>query len=440
MRKMTEGDITGHLLSYAVPLIFGNLLQLTYNAADSIIIGKCLGENALAAVSVANPIMTVVILGVSGISIGASVIMSRLYGADEAENLKKELSTTILFGLLFSLIVFAFGIVFSPHILTLMAVPAQAMADAVIYLRIIFVGFLFTFQYNIMSGALRSVGDSKTPVLFLGISSALNIGMDLLFVYVMNMGVAGAALATDIAEGISAVLCLNLVYRKIPALQLKKKDLVIDIPLLKETLVCGSLTALQQAAQPIGKVLIQSVINSQGVTAIGAFNAVCRIDDFARIPTQSIGNAVMTCVAQNRGAGKTERVKETLNKGLRIAIFYYPLICALTLILKTPLMKLLSPDESRTMVEIGAAYLSVKAWMFIMPGFTNALQGYFRGIEKMRITLYATLIQISLRTFFVYVLVPKIGITGEAYASLIGWALMLLYEYPLYFKNIRSRN
>lgn len=433
MRKMTEGSITGHLIAYALPMILGNILQLTYNAVDSILIGKFLGENALAAVSTANPIMTIMVLGASGIGIGASVLMSRFYGANDSVRLKREFSTTVLFGALFSLAVFSGGILLSGHLLRWIRTPDEAFPQANTYLRIIFVGFLFTFQYNILSSALRAIGDSKTPVLFLSLSCLLNIGLDLLFIRSLHLGVAGAALATAISEGMAAVSCALYIYRRVTALRLSGKEWGIDRTLLKETVRIGSLTALQQAAQPVGKVLIQSVINTQGVVAIGAFNAVCRIDDFACIPAQSLGSGLMTCAAQNRGANQPERVDETLRKGLLLGLAYFPIICSTTLLFKSPAARLLTPDGSTEMAAMAVSYLTVKAWFFIMPCITNAIQGYFRGLGRMTVVLLSTLIQISVRAVCVYHWVPAIGITGEAYACLAGWTCMCVFEFGYYF-------
>ncbi|MDO4960546.1 MAG: MATE family efflux transporter [Eubacteriales bacterium] len=427
MQDMTEGSISSHLIKYAVPMILGNLLQLTYNAADSVIIGKCLGEQALAAVSTAGPIMTVMILGASGIGIGASVIMSRFYGAKDMESFRREFSTTVIFSTLFSLAVFVLGFGFSAELLKLMNTPGEILDMAVLYLRIIFVGFLFTFQYNILSHSMRSIGDSKTPVRFLTISCVLNICMDVLFVAVLGLGVAGAALATTLSEAVSVILCIRWIGKRLPELCLKRDEFVVDKGLLFETLQSGSLTALQQAAQPVGKVLIQSVINMQGVVAIGAFNAVCRIDDFARIPTQSMGSAIMTCTAQNRGAGHKDRMLLSFRKGVLLILCYFPVICGITLIFKTPFMRLLCPNESLEMVEMGVTYLSVKAFFFVMPCLTNSVQGFFRGLGHMSVVLAATVIQISVRTLGVFWLVPRIGITGEAYASFLGWFLMLIF-------------
>ncbi len=430
---MTHGSITRHLLKYTVPMVLGNIMQLTYNAADSIIISKNLGQDALAAVSVSEPIMTVMVLGASGMGIGASVLMSRFYGARDRERLRREFSTTLIFGLFFSLAVFLAGLLLAPRLLRWIKAPEESFQMALTYLRIIFVGFLFTFQYNILSSALRAIGDSRTSVWFLGISCGINICLDLLFVAALHMGVAGAGLATVIAEAVSVALCILWIERRVPDLSLRRGDIGVDRELLRETVKNGALTALQQAAQPVGKVLIQGTINLQGVVAIDAFNGACRIDDYARIPTQSLGSAIMTCTAQNRGAGETERVRKTLRRGLVIALCYYPIIFVIVQLLKGPAMRLLSPDGSTAIVEAGVAYLAVKAWFFIMPGLTNAIQGFFRGLGSMTVVLVSTIIQISIRTVCVIAWVPKMGIVGEAYACFAGWLCMLVFEFGVYF-------
>ncbi len=434
MRKMTQGSIARHLIAYALPLILGNLFQLTYNAVDSIVIGKFAGENALAAVSAANPVMTIVILGVSGVSIGASVLMSRFYGAGDEDALRREVATTIVFGAIASLVVFAVGWPLSGPVLRLMNVPGEILEMAARYLQVIFVGFLFTFQYNILAAALRSVGDSRTPVVYLALASVMNAGLDVLLVAGLRWGVVGAGVATVAAEGISALLCAWHIYRKIPLLHLGLRELKIDRRLLGETVSSGAITALQQACQPIGKALIQSVMNAQGVSVIAAFNAVSRVDDFACIPEQSISSSMMTCIAQNRGAGEHARVGETLRRGMMIEAAYGVLICAAVLLVKEPVMRLFAAQDSMQMVSMGVDYLTLMAFFYILPGITNGIQGYFRGMGEMKTTLVATFIQISIRALVVAVLVPRVGLNGAAWACAIGWSAMLCYTFARYRK------
>lgn len=430
---MTKGSIFPQLIRFSIPLILGNFFQLTYNAVDSIIVGRFVGENALAAVGTANPVMNIVILGITGICIGASVLMSQFFGEGDREKLKKEVATTLLFGCYFSLAIAVLGTVFSGKILELLRVPEEALGYGTLYLRIIFWGMPFTFFYNAVAAALRSVGDSKTPVRFLALASGINVCLDLIFAAILHWGVFGAAFSTVIAEAASAIFCVVYVYRNVPLLQLTKKDLRIDKDMLRETLQQGAVTALQQACQPIGKLLIQGMINPLGVSTMAAFNAVNRVDDFAFTPEQSISSGMMTFIAQNRGAKNKERVKKGFRAGLLLEGCYWAFICIFILIFKEPVMKLFVSDGNAGLVPIGVKYLSLMAFFYLMPAFTNGIQGFFRGMGNMSITLISTIIQISVRVIFVWLLVPVMGMTGVAFASLIGWACMLLAEVPYYF-------
>lgn len=433
MQDMTKGSILAHLIRFSIPMILGNFLQLTYNAVDSIIISKCMGQTALAAVSTADPIITILVLGASGVSLGASVMVSRFRGAGEAEKIRQEFASTLIFGFFFSLGVFALGLALSRRMLLWIQTPKEALAMAEVYLRIYLVGFLFTFQYNVLASCLRGLGDSKTPVYFLALSCGVNVLLDLLLVAGLRLGVAGAAWATVIAQGISALGLLLRIRRAVPALRLTRRELRVEKALLSQTLQLGFLTALQQAAQPIGKVCIQGVINTQGIVAMDAFNAGCKIEDFARIPTQSIGNGIMTCTAQNRGAGQRERMGRTLGAGLLLAAAYYPLAFLLTQLLKGPAVALLSPAGAEEIVAAGVSYIGLKAFFFLMPGITNAIQGHFRGLGRMKIVLFSTVLQTGIRTLCVFFWVPKMGIRGEAWACFAGWLYMAVVEYGLYF-------
>ncbi|GLB32187.1 MATE family efflux transporter [Lacrimispora amygdalina] len=433
MKDMTKGNISSQLIRFSIPLVLGNLFQLTYNAVDSIIVGRFAGEDALAAVGTANPVMSIVILGITGICIGASVLMSEFFGAGDEKRLKEEVSTVLLFGSFFSFIIAALGFISSRGILRLLRVPDQILEDAAMYLRIIFLGMPFTFFYNAVASALRSVGDSKTPVRFLAVASVLNGLLDVVFVAWFQMDVIGAALATDIAEAVSAGLCILYIYKRVPLLRVGRNEIRLDRDLLNLTLRQGAITALQQSCQPIGKLLIQGMINPLGVSTIAAFNAVNRVDDFAFTPEQSISSGIMTFVAQNRGAKNSSRIKRGFHTGLMIEAGYWVFICILILVIKEPVMKLFVSVNDTGMVEIGVKYLGLMAFFYLMPAFTNGIQGFFRGMGNMSITLISTLIQISVRVVFVSLFVPVMGLKGVAYASLIGWACMLFAEVPYYF-------
>lgn len=437
--RMTEGNIPRHLINYSIPLILGNMFQLTYNAVDSIIVGKFVGKEALAAVGTSSPVMNIIILGISGICIGASVLMSRFFGAKDNEMLRKEMATTLVFGFYFSIIIALLGIFFSKPLLSALQVPDEIMDISVKYLRIIFIGAPFTYFYNAVSSALKSVGDSKTPLKFLAFASVINGLADVILIGALGFGVVCSAVTTVMAEAAAAILCIIYVYRKIPLLQLKAGEFRIDRRLLKQTLQYGGITALQQSCQPVGKLLIQGAINPLGIDVIASFNAVNRVDDFAFTPEQSISHGITTFVAQNRGAGKNDRIGKGLKTGLFIEFCYWILICSVITLFKEPIMKLFVTQGTNGVVKLGAQYLGIMAFFYILPAFTNGMQGFFRGMGNMSITLVGTIVQISIRVIFVFLLTPTLGIQGVAYACAIGWTAMLMVEIPYYFWFMKKK-
>ena len=432
--NMTEGRTGKQLLFYAVPLILGNFFQLAYNAADAVIAGRFIGKEALAATGTASPVMNLIILGISGLCMGTGVIMSECFGAGKMQELKDEMATSLLFGFIAALVIILLGSALTVPILQALQVPQSVQPATAVYLRIIFLGAPFTYFYNAFSAALKSIGDSKTPLKFLIFSSILNLILDLIFIGLLGFGIACSAATTVIAEGVSALLCAQYIYRKVPALRLGLPDVKIHANLLRTTLRYGSVTALQQACQPIGKLLIQGSVNTLGIDIMAAYNAVTRVDDFAFTPEQSISHGITTFVAQNRGAGKQERIVSGFRKGLMLEFCYWILICSATLIFREPIMSLFVKDtHAPEIIETGSKYLTSMAFFYLLPAFTNGMQGFFRGMGKMRVTLVGTFIQTSLRVLFTFLLVPHFGIYGIPFACAIGWAVMLLYEVPRYF-------
>ena len=421
---LTNGNITKHLISFTIPLILGNVFQLTYNAVDSIVIGRFAGNEALAAVGTAEPVMNFLIMGIAGLCVGTSVLMSNYYGAGKYEDLKKEMGTCLRIGGIFSMVLFAGGILTSGIILKLMQVPEDILDLSVSYLRVIFIGMPFTCLYNIYAAALRSVGDSKTPIRFLAFVSILNGILDVIFVAGLRLGVFGAGLATDIAESVSAVACMIYVFKKVPVLHISRLDLAPDKEFTRKTLHYGSTTALQQCAQPIGKLAIQGVVNTLGVSTIAAFNAVGKIEDFALVPERSVSTAMMTFIAQNDGAEEKERVQKGFWTGMIIETSYFVFICIVLLLFHRQMLFLFSTDE--TIIREGGRYFSVMAFFYFFSAMTNGMQGFFLGKKHMKISLFGSLTQISVRVLFTFLLVSYLGITGIAFACAAGWIAMLI--------------
>ena len=448
MRDMTTGEPHGHLWRYALPLLLGNWLQLAYNAVDSIIAGRFIGQNALAAEGIAGPVMNLVILAISGLCIGAGVLMSEYFGARKYGRLKQAMATMLLFGGAVCLAVAAIGFALAPLILRFLKVPQEIFEITVVYLRITFLGAPATFIYNAIAAGMKSVGDSRTPLKFLMFSALLNAGLDLVFLGLLGFGIVCSAVTTVVAEVSSAVLAGYYMAVKVPVLSPfaagesagSGADLSlqriwrIDADMLGSILRYGLPSALQQAIQPVCKVLIQGQVNALGVSSIAAFNAVTRVDDFACIPEQGIGASISTYVAQNRGAGKKDRIRPGFAAGLRLGLLYYVVICAVALLLRRPIVSLFVTGEGAAeVVRLGSGYLGVMAFFYLWPALTNCVQGFFRGMGKMFTTVIATFIQASIRTVCTIILAPRIGITGIAFACMIGWSVMLLFEVPYYY-------
>jgi len=432
---LTQGRIRNLLIQFAIPLMLGNLFQLSYNMVDTIVIGRFAGSTSLAAVGTCDQIMNLLILGVSGVCIGASVLMGNFFGARDLERLREEMATTLSLGLIFAAIVMAAGLPLAPAIFRLMNVQPEALDEASVYLRIIFLGMPFTCLYNIYGAALRSVGDARTPVRFLIVSCLINILLDLALVAWAHLGVLGAALATAAAQGISALLCIRHVNRNVPELRIPWKHLRINGRLARRTLSYGSLTALQQCAQPIGNIIIQGSVNTLGISAAAAYSAVRKIEDISLLPGRSISSAMTAFIAQNEGAGNHGRTEEGYRKGMLLELLAGICISAVVLLLRRPLMSLFTTED--VMISLGVHYFDIIGFCYWLPHLSNGLQGYYRGVGAMKSSLLGSLTQISIRVILTLLLVPTMGIGGVGVACIAGWTGMLAWGLP--WQKVLSR-
>ena len=440
MTDMTVGRPRTHLWRYALPLLLGNWLQLSYNAVDSIIAGRFIGRDALAAEGIAGPVMNLVILAITGLCIGSGILMSESFGAKGYTRLRKTLANTLVLGAAMCLAAAALGIGLTPWILQWLTVPEEIRAITGTYLRITFLGAPFTFCYNALAAALKSVGDSKTPLKFLAFSAIVNALLDLWFLGVLGYGIVCSAATTVFAEGLCAALAVGYLLHRVPELCPGKGQWRPDRALLGRIVAYGGPSALQQAIQPVCKVLIQGQVNALGINSIAAFNAVTRADDFACIPEQSISSAISTYIAQNRGAGKPERIRTGFRAGIRLEIGYWVLIGTVVALLRRPMVGLFVTGEgTQEVIALGSQYLGYMAVFYLWPALTNGVQGFFRGMGKVYTTMLGTLIQASIRTVCTYLLAPRMGISGVAVACAVGWSAMLLFEIPYYVYTCRKR-
>lgn len=438
-KDLTTGKIMPILVNFTVPLVLGNLFQLTYNAVDSIIVGHFVGKEVLAAVGICNPISTLMILFLNGLCMGASILMGIQYGAKDYKTLHRQISTTMLSGVVFSFFLTLFCVVFAVPILHLLQVDASIMEMTRQYLRIIFLGLMFTFLYNFFSSTLRALGDSASPLYFLIISAVLNIFGDLFFVIVLKAGSNGCAISTVLSEALCCLFCIIYIQKKVPILRLGKKWLVFDSRLLKKTIAYGWASAMQQATVQMGKIAIQALVNTMGVSVAAAFAVVNRIDDFAITPEQNIAHAMTALMAQNKGAGKNDRMREGFRCGMILEIVYGAAVMMICQVFAGELMALFVKDEE--VIGHGVIYLHLIAVMYILPAVTNAIQGFFRGIGDLKVTLMSSFTNMAVRVIAAapMILLWNFGIEALPYSYLAGWVAMLLVETPLMIRIYRKK-
>ena len=438
-KDLTTGKIMPILVNFTVPLVLGNLFQLTYNAVDSIIVGHFVGKEALAAVGICNPVSTLMILFLNGLCMGASILMGIQYGAKDYETLHRQISTTLLSGAVFSFFLTLVCVIFAVPILLLLQVDPSIMDMTVQYLRIIFLGLMFTFLYNFFSSTLRALGDSASPLYFLIISAILNIFGDLFFVIVLKAGSNGCAISTVLSEALCCLFCIIYIQKKVPILRLGKKWLVFDARLLKKTIAYGWASAMQQATVQMGKIAIQALVNTMGVSVAAAFAVVNRIDDFAITQEQNIAHAMTALMAQNKGAGKNDRMREGFRCGMILELVYGAAVMLICLGFARPLMSLFVKDEE--VIGHGVVYLHLIAVMYILPAITNSLQGFFRGIGDLKVTLMSSFTNMTVRVIAAapMVLLWNFGIEALPYSYLAGWIAMLLVETPLMLRIYRKK-
>ena len=432
--NMTSGPITPALVTFTIPLVLGNLFQLTYNAADSVIVGRFVGEDALAAVGTSNPLMTLAILFINGMCLGAGILVSTAFGAEDYARLEKQVSTTAIAGAVFSLAFSALCILLANPLLQLMQVPPEVLPIAASYLRVVFAGLIFTFFYNFLAATLRALGDSKSALYFLMLSAVLNIFGDLFCVAVMGWGVEGAALSTVVSEALCCLCCAAYIKARVPVLCLGRKWLVFEPSMLRQTVQYGWTTAMQQ-----GKIAIQAVVNTMGVNAMAAFAAASRVDDFAYTPQQNIGHAMTTLMAQNRGAGKAERVRQGFFAGMRIEAVYGLAIMAVCFFGAEPIMRLFADEPE--VIALGVRFLRLVSLLYLLPSATNGIQGGFRGVGRLQVTLNSSLLNMGGRVAAaaLFVLVFRMDIEALPWSYAVGWLCMLVYELPLLFRLLKEK-
>ena len=435
MVDMTEGNPTKKLVAFAAPLMLGNVFQQLYNCVDSIIVGRYVSDEAFAAVGCANPIMSIAVFIIVGMCMGASVLMSELFGAGEVERLKRQISTAVACGTLFTAVVSLIAVLFVKQMLVFIHTPEELIEDAAAYLVCIFGGLVFTFLFNIYSAQFRAIGDSREPLYFLIISSVLHVFLDLLFVIIFRMRVMGTALATVLSQACAVILCIVYIQHRVPILRVKKSDYMKpDWELFRKTANYSYISAMQQSCLYIGRLLVQGAVNPLGVSTIAAYSAVTRIDGFILVPGDSIADSVTTYTAQNRGSGKKERIYHGIKGGNLVNLSYCAVIAAAVFLFAGAFMRIFIGSGSLEVIAIGKEYLHVMSLFYVLSGVCNVFQGFFRGMGLPRLTLYATTLQIIIRVIVSYCLSERLGIAAVALGVIAGWLCMAGFQIAVYIQ------
>ena len=425
---MTGGSIWRNMVAFAVPVFLGQLFQQLYNTADSIIVGNFSGKGALAAVSSSGNLIFMMTGFFMGLTLGAGVVISRYFGARDYGKMKTIVSTSLISFLVLSVLLGFFGFFFSHSMMSLLQTPADILDEAVLYLRVYFVGFPFLFMYNILSTMFTSIGESRIPLGLLIFSSVLNIFMDLWMVAGLDLGVFGAALATLIAQGISAVFSLLIFFSRMR--RYKSRFEWFDRHELRSMLRIAVPSVLQQSTVSIGMMIVQAVVNPFGTQALAGYSATMRVENVFSLIFVSIGNAVSPFVSQNLGAKKTERIKKGYHAALVLDLCFAVLAFIVIETLHTQISSLfLGKDGTALAYQVSGDYMRWLGFFFIFMGIKMATDGVLRGLGIMRPFLAANMVNLAIRLSVALICAPRFGIAFVWLAVPAGWLANFLISY-----------
>lgn len=411
---MTQGAIWKRITYFALPILLGNLFQQMYNTADSLIVGNFLGKNALAAVSSTGSLIFMLIGFLSGISIGAGVVISRYYGGNKLDEMKRAVHTTVAFGLVAGVAMMAVGVGLSPQILRWMDTPENVMFNSQLYLSIYFMGSLGSVMYNICVGIMQAVGDSRHPLYYLIVSSVVNVVLDLFFIAVLGMGVDGAAWATIIAQYVSAAMCLWRLVRTKESCRVELRSIRFHWDMLKRVVRFGLPSGLQNSIIAIANVVVQSNINHFGDAAMAGVGAYSKIEGFGFLPITSFTMAMTTFVGQNLGAGQIERTKRGARFGTITSVLLAELIGVAVFLFAPQLIAAF--DTSPDVIAFGVAKARTSVLFYFLLAFSHAMASILRGAGKAVVPMFVMMIcWCIIRVGFLTIAVPLTGSIQTVY-------------------------
>lgn len=423
---MTRGSEAKLLLAFALPIFAGNVLQQLYNTVDAMVVGHFVSQQALAAVGTCTSVTMLFVSIAIGLSTGGGIIIAQNFGAKNFADVRRTLSTSLIMFLAFGLLITVIALSGSTFLLSrVLAVPDEILAEAQVYFNIYALGLTFQFIYNVVAASLRSVGDSRATLLFLLISSVINIVLDLLFVISFGWGVAGAAIATVISQGVSAAVSLIYIWKRYEYMRFSKGEFVFDTDKFRLALKLGVPTTIQMCIVSGGQVLVQRVVNGFGEAAIAGFTAAGRIENYLFIPCQAINVSMATFTGQNIGAGMTERISSGLKKALMITVPFIILISVIANLFAPQLNGLFNLDGEA--LALANSHLRFLSWFFFMFGIYMPTGGVLNGSGDVIASASITLSSLATRVIFTYIFayVFEFGFASLYLSVPIGWAVSL---------------
>ena len=437
-KDLTVGSPGKSLIMFTIPLFISVMFQQMYNIADSVIAGKFAGEDALAAIGASYPITMIFMAVAVGCQIGCSVVISKHFGAGNMPMTKTCISTALISGTVLSAVLTVVGVLFSGVFMQWVQTPDNIFDDGCLYLMIYTGGFVFLFIYNVVTGIFNSLGDSKTPVYFLLLSSLLNIGLDFFTILGLGMGVGGPALATVISQGISAVLCLIYMIRHYPILHMKDEEWKPDGRMLGTLCSMGIPMGLQYSITAIGSVVLQTAVNSLGSMAVAAVSTGSKVSMFFCCPFDALGGTMATYAGQNVGAKKLDRVKEGLKAASLIGIVY-SLIAFVILFFGGKYIALLFMDADQTEIIGRVAMFLIGNSMFYIPlTFVNVVRFTIQGMGFSTFAILAGVCEMAARSLVGFCLVPVFGFLPACFASPLAWIFADAFLIPAFFPCMKK--
>ncbi len=429
-RDLTQGPVIKTLIAFAIPMILGDLLQQCYNIADTLIVGQFLGTTALGAVGSAFSLMTFITSIILGLAMGSGTIFSMRFGQKDEKSLKESILASFILILIVTVILDILVYVFIDQIIELLNTPSEMIVMMHDYLFYVFMGLLAIFLYNFFASLLRSLGDSIMPLVFLAISAILNIILDLYFVAVLNIGVQGAAIATVIAQYISGFGIMIYTCKKYPDL-LRYQGVKLKAHRLKEIANFSFLTCLQQSIMNLGILMVQGLVNSFGTVVMASFAASVKIDAFAYLPVQDLGNAFSIFISQNFGADKKDRIKKGIKAAFMITVTFGIITSLFVNIFAYELLGLFS--DVPEVIAVGREYLLIEGSFYALIGILFLLYGLYRAICMPMMSVILTILSLGTRVVLAYILADMIGVIGIWWSVPIGWILADLFGIIYYF-------